>query len=319
MKKLVWLLVLVMLLVACGASSGAREATDTTAESAPMEEPAMEVEGAAADEAGDFDAGSEVPQAQAVERQIIYTANLRLRVDDPRVVAQELDALVRQFGGYVSNANIFETRDEVYQASVQLRVEADQFDAALAALRGLATEIISEQRDSQDVTDQYVDLRARIDNLERTEAELQVLLTEARERGGDTEDVLAVYRELTEIRGQIERLQGQLNVLSDQVSLATINVELIPPEMQVEIVDEGWSPMSTVRRSLRALTEGLQGLADLAIFFTLSVLPFLLLLALAGLIFLRVLVWLWRRRPDALRPTPRPPAPPAPPDTQAGD
>lgn len=321
MKKIaLFLLLILFALSACGGAASFEERYDSAdGGAAPAAEPEFAPESPAEGESAGgeaFDRDASVPppvQGAQLDRKIVYTASIRLRVDEPMETAQGLQALARQFGGYVSSANVYEVRDEVYQATVQLRVDATQFDAALAALRGLGTEVLNEQLDSQDVTDRFVDLSARIENLERTEEELQLLLSEARERGGKTEDILQIYRELTSVREQIELYQGQLNVLSDQVSLATINVELYPPEVQVELLDEGWSPMRTIRQALRNLTEGMQGLADLAIFFTLNMLPFLLLLGFLFFVAVRLLVWLWRRRPDALRPRPTPPTPAAPP------
>lgn len=301
MKRYPFLLLVLFLLVAC--ASAEPEAVvvreSSASEAAPVEvemEMEMEVSEEAAADMDEFANqapgvdGSRANQA-ALNRKIIYNASLRLRVDDPRITAQSLQAVAQRYGGYISHANVYETYDDNYQADVQFRVNAEQFETALEALRALATEVIDEQRDSQDVTDQYVDLEARIENLERTESELQILLTEAREKTNKTEDILSVYRELTRIREEIEVYQGQLNVLKDSVSLATINIALIAPEAPVDLVDEGWNPMTTVRTSLRNLTEGLQALADFAIVLVINVLPFLIILGTVGYAFFRGARW----------------------------
>lgn len=334
-KRAIILLLFVMLLASCAGSSAepqviversALQNSDTASAPAPAMvevEKAIEIEEVAEEDSegeaargetgssGSNDqAGDERSQSAALNRKIIYNATLRLRVDDPRATAKSLEALVAQYGGYVSYANVYETYDDVYQGNVQLRVDAEQFEAALDALRALATDVLTEQRDSQDVTDQFVDVTARIENLERTETELQELLTEAREKSRKVEDVLSVYRELTSIREQIEVYQGQLNVLGDQVSLATIDVELIPPEVEVEIVDEGWNPMRTVRSAIRNLTEGGQALVEFSIIFVLNILPCLLLVGLIGFGLLRLRNWLEQRRKNQAKPTLRKPVAP---------
>lgn len=311
MKRYPFLLLILFLLAACGGAP-----SEAPSEAVVVRETAGEAEAqyyaseeaAEAEMAADVDVIANQPPApdgsqasqSALNRKIIYNATLRLRVDDPRITAQSLQAVAQRYGGYISHANVYETYDDSYQADVQFRVNAEQFEAALEALRGLAIEVIYEQRDSQDVTDQYVDLQARIENLERTEGELQILLTEAREKTNKTEDILSVYRELTGIREQIEVYQGQLNVLKDSVSLATINIELIPPEAPVDLVDEGWNPMTTVRTSLRNLTEGLQALADFAIVLVINILPFVIILGAVGYAFFRIARRFWQTRPAPL-------------------
>ncbi len=259
----------------------------------------------------DMDVESEQALAQApLSRRIIYTGGIQLRVEEPRQLLQTMGSLAARYGGYVSNANVFELYDGTYQASVQLRIQADQFDVALNELRELSIEVLNETRSTQDVTERYVDLEARIENLERTEEELQLLLTEAREQGGETEDILAVYRELTSIRGEIESLQGQLNVLADAVTLATINVELVPPEAEVRLLDEEWSLTRTVREALRDLTDGLQSLVSATVYFLIAVAPRLAIMAVLLYGLYRVALWLR----DRLR-RPAPPAPPVTPPT----
>jgi hypothetical protein len=261
-----------------------------------MEQPASDEDFAESVGGGDSGVTIDPEAAQAPStRRIIYTGSIQLRVDDPRAEANTLPALAQRYGGYVSYARVYEYRTDEYRAEIQLRVQADQFDAAMSELRGMGTEILNESINTQDVTERYVDLEARIENLERTEEELQILLTEARENQGTTEDILSVYRELTSIRGEIESLQGQLNVLADQVSLATINVELVPPEAQVEIVDEQWSISRTVREALRTLVAALQGLADVTVTFLIAVAPILLMLALVLYILYRIARWLFNQ------------------------
>jgi hypothetical protein len=258
----------------------------------PAAEPAAEETAGEAASGGDGAISEGQPQAQAqLDRKIIYTASLQLRVEDPRAVALSLQALAQRYGGYVSGANVYQIDEDSARATVQLRVRTEQFDEALVEIRALAIEELNASIDSQDVTEEYVDIEGRIENLERTETELQALLTEAREQGGETEDILAIYRELTNVRGEIESYQGRLNVLSDAVDLATINVELVPPETQVELLDERWSATRTIRQAARALTGALQGLTDLTIYFLIAVAPILLLGALVLYVLYRLLRW----------------------------
>jgi hypothetical protein len=308
MKRLLLLILIAVLLAACGAAQDGA----VTAPSAPV--PVESAEGGdfferempAAEPAPPMDADSPATAQVPQTRRIVYTANIRLRADEPQVTARALHQLATRFGGYVSSANVYQVRDNAYEASIQVRVNADRFDTVLEEIRALGTEVLDEQLDTQDVTDRYVDLEARIDNLERTETELQALLADARREGGEMEDILAIYRELSRVREQIEVHQGQLNVLADAVQLATINITLVPPQATIAVVDDEWNPMQTVRRAVRTLTGGLQALADAGIFFAIAIAPVLLILALLFFLFIRAILWLRRRAPQQ-----RPPAPTA--------
>ncbi len=314
-------LVLLLVLTACGGGGGAQpsmgepQSTDTSGgdmatgemPTEAFEEPAMEE--APAPPSDSDGGGSGVDEALPTQaqstRRIVYTAFVQLSVDDPLVTARALQGLALRFNGFVSDTNIYETGDDTYAGTIQLRVDTDQFSTAMDEIRALGTEVLTEQLDTADVTSQYVDLEARIRTLEATEEELLALLTEVRQRpNSKTEDILTVHRELTTIRSEIEQYQGQLNVLSDSVSLATINVELVGPEAQIEILDEGWSPSRTFREALRTLTVMFQGLADVGIRFVVVALPVLLIFGLVLLVLFQVARWLVNR--GSSRPTPPP-------------
>jgi hypothetical protein len=61
-------------------------------------------------------------------------------------------------------------------------------------------------------------------------------------------------------------------------TLSTLNVSLRPVESARPVTSQGWRPSDTVRGSLRTLLGFLRGLADVAIFTGIVVLPVLLLL-----------------------------------------
>jgi hypothetical protein len=83
-------------------------------------------------------------------------------------------------------------------------------------------------------------------------------------------------------------------------ALATINVELIPEEVEEPIIQEGWQPLRTLRSASRALVDAGQLLVDAAIWLAVFVLPVLLVLILP--LVLIVFVWRrWRRRRAAVK------------------
>lgn len=301
MKHTLQLLLLILLLAACG---GAGSAPDQSAPSydsgasgvAPEEPPAGEMEAAREsmpppEGGGGSEGGADVAQAQA-NRKIIYTGYLQIRSADARVMANQIQGIATRFGGYVSQENVYESNQEgIFQGEVQIRVTSDKYNAAMEELRRLG-DVLNEQSETSDVTDQYVDIEARINNLKRTESEIQALLAESRQRGASTEDILNIYQELTSIREQIEVYQGQLNVLADQTSLATINVSMVPPQAEVKIIEEGWSFTRILREAARDFTRTLQGMIEAGVYFLVAVLPWLLVWGLILYFLIRALRWL---------------------------
>src|SRR5689334_4983971 len=84
-----------------------------------------------------------VPQAPALPRMIIRTAEVSLIVGDATASVDKLGALAAANGGYVTDSKVW--RDgEVVRATLTLRVPAQKLDAALAAIRKVASRVESE-------------------------------------------------------------------------------------------------------------------------------------------------------------------------------
>jgi hypothetical protein len=290
-KRLGWTLlalaVMVLpLLVGCAAMAPTREA-------APAQPPELVKQDNALSPAGErsmaTSGGQEgMPGLTDVERKIIYSVTLDLIVKDTEAAFGEVQRLTQEMGGFVSESNMW--RDEGHpRASMSVRVPADRLDEALAGFRNLALDVERENRDSQDVTEEYVDLGARLKNAQRTETELLELLR-SRSETGKTEDILEVYRELSQVRSQIEQIQGRIKYLENLSSMATVQITLTPDVLLQPVVVAGWRPQGTARSAVRMLLRALQFMADAAIFVLLLVLPILLVVA----VFLAILYWIAR-------------------------
>jgi len=232
------------------------------------------------------------------DRKIVSTVNISLVVEETDATLAAISALVDGTGGYIAQTNLYQSYQDADQleGSLTLRVPAEALTEALAQLSSLAVKVESQSMNRQDVTDQYVDLQARLRNLEATEEELRSLLAEVRTRpDASVEDILDVHRSLTQIRGEIEQLQGRINLLDNTVALSTITVNLRLDVAALPIVDEGWRPGATLTQALRALTETMQQLGNLAIWWGVYLLPIALILATPIVIGFFVARWLLRR------------------------
>ncbi|MEZ4728234.1 MAG: DUF4349 domain-containing protein [Caldilineaceae bacterium] len=237
--------------------------------------------------------------AGALARKVIARATMNLVVDDTEQVVAQIQAMMGAVGGYVANANLYKSDyggDERLQGTLTLRVPADQLEAVMAQLEGLAVDVNNKTINREDVTDQYSDVQAQLRNLEATEVELREMLAEVRAKpNAKPEDILPVFNHLNNIRSQIEQLQGRKNMLDNLVGLSTLDLTLLPNVVTLPVLEAGWQPTGVARDALRELVRTLQGLGNVAIWVGIYLLPVLLILFIAGAVVFAVLRLIWRR------------------------
>jgi chromosome segregation ATPase len=245
---------------------------------------------------GATDSTGNLPNAASADRMIVYTVNLRLEVADTDKAVNDITAIAAQYKGYVAASNLSRDPQGQMRGTITLRIPAESLDAAQKQIEAAGLKVLSRNKNSNDVTDQYTDLNARMTNLVATRDELRQLLNSVREKSNKAEDILAVYNQLTSVQGQIEQLKGQMNLLERTTALATLTVELVPHQ-EIQIVEpETWMPNQTAAEALRALIQALQGIINLVIWLVLFVLPVLIILLLPLVALALILRAIFRRR-----------------------
>jgi len=290
LPRLAALLAVLVLVVGCGGGSAAgpilSNVGNATGEEAagPTAGPAYEPNPVPAG------GGDVTPPLDAArpELLIIKTGSLDLQVEAVDAAVAAADAAIEALGGYVSGSEQVGEGEDV-SATITYRIPADEWTAALKALRGLAIKVVSERTTTDDVTGQVVDLRARIANLQATERALQAIMTQATK----ISDVLEVQAELTKVRGEIEEATAQKQHLEQQAAYSTLTARFgLQPEAAVTVAQDKFDPGAEVDRATANLVEILQGLATAGIWFGIVWLPVLLVL---GFITLAVVVVVRRR------------------------
>lgn len=168
---------------------------------------------------GSFPAESQVPQ----DRQVITTAEMSLTVDQPIDAAEEAVSIIQAVGGHVDSRYEVPGSDTVTaSAHLTLRVPAKALDATMASLKKLGT-VNRVQSSATDVTQQAQDIDARISALETSVDRLLTLMSSAT----DTSDLITIEQALSERQANLESMQAQRKSLADQVSLSTLNLDLV--------------------------------------------------------------------------------------------
>lgn len=194
------------------------------------------------------------------DRKLIMTGNLSLHVEDVRTTVTDITTAVDGMGGMVISSNV--TRgDKSYSAYMNVRVPADQFTAAMTALKNFAVYVESEDSNSSDVTEYYTDLETRLKNKQAEEAQYLEILKKAT----TVTDTLAVTQALNDVQYEIESLQSQIQSYDSQIDYSNIYVSLSEDE-SVEATAETWSPTSTVHEAQSDFVTLMQDAVDFVIY-----------------------------------------------------
>ena len=158
-------------------------------------------------------------------RLIVRTGQASIEVDSLEPAMSELRRIVQRAGGFVADASVQSGRNQLRQATLELKVPSARFDELTEGLQPIGhLEFVNVG--AEDVSEEFVDLSARVANGRRLEERLVELL---RTRTGKLQDVLSVERELARVREEIERMEGRLRYLKASAQLSTLSVSLHEP------------------------------------------------------------------------------------------
>ena len=193
-------------------------------------------------------------------RNLILTANVVMRTEDPWATADKARAIASGLGGDVL-AMSQTGQGENRSALLTVRVPSDRFDEALRQLKLLDGEVVSSAVDAKDVTDQFVDLQARLVAKQAEEQRYLQLFPQAK----TVDETLKINAALGNVRTQIEQLQAQINSIKTRTDYSTITMSVTPI---APVPSDGagvWDPAKTFAKAIAALSVFFKFAADLAI------------------------------------------------------
>ena len=304
MKKLTAMLLVLLLLVgltACGASSKADNTVQYSADMAPMAEAPMEM---APEMEMDMAYGETMPAGNSLsaesgstaqipsQRKWIITMDMTAETENLDELLTALNAEIASLGGYVEGQNIYNgsayASRRYRSASLTVRIPAEVVDKFAENMEGMAN-VVRSSKNLEDITLTYVSTESRIKALQTEEARLLELMEQAE----TMYDLLEIEGRLTEVRYQLESYTSRLKIYDNQVDFATIYLSL-------EEVQE-YTPVAE-RTVWQRITEGFgdslegvwEGAVDLFVWIIVS-LPYLVVWGV-GLTVAVILVKRIRRR-----------------------
>jgi hypothetical protein len=146
---------------------------------------------------------------KAKERMLVHRGDVRVEVARPEEAMTTFRDQVVAWGGHLQSQT---------DHTLVVRVPVQHFEAAFAWVKQ-AGRVLSESRQAEDVTEEFVDLGIRLDNARKSRDRLLAVLQKA----DKVEDILKVEAELRRLTEEIERMEGRTKFLADQVALSTLS------------------------------------------------------------------------------------------------
>lgn len=296
----------VLALTACAGGESA-QMDSTSGEAAPAAPQAVSADQAGADSAASGGraersrtaaTGAPAEQVNPVpqDRQIVYTAELTVRVKDVAAASDRARALVDTAGGYLATERSDSSGGDQGSANLVFKIPPSAYPGVLNRLGKELGVRESVQQNTEDVTEKVADVDSRVRSAKASLDSLRALLKRADKIG----EVLEIEREVSSRETELEALQARQRSLAARTSMATLTLNLVGPEVVVpEPEEESPGFLGGLRTGWRSFVEALKiGLTVLGV-----LLPWTIA---AGLIWLVVVFVLRRTRRS--RPAP-PPAP----------
>jgi hypothetical protein len=209
-------------------------------------------------------------------RSVVTTGWMYLTVEAPLAAVTDATTIVERAGGRVDARSEYAPQgSDAGGAELVLRIPSDRLSQTIDDLKELG-ELEELSLTASDVTRQVQDLDARIGALESSLTRLLALLGQA----DDIDDLITLESVVADRQGQLESLQAQQRSLADQVSLSTLTLTL---------GSESVAPPSEARTFLDGLSQGWEALVAFgsgALVVTGVLIPWLLAVALLGLVIL---------------------------------
>ncbi|MCZ8518765.1 MULTISPECIES: DUF4349 domain-containing protein [Paenibacillus] len=157
---------------------------------------------------------------EAPARQIIYKANLSMRVDTYTDAVARIQEVVRQSGAYVLSSSE-NTAGPDKNGFFIIKVPANGFQPLIKLLEGIDPQL-QRSIEGQDVTEEFVDLTARLKAKQAVEARLLSFI----EKAAKADELVAFSAELGKVQEDIERITGRMRYLEQHVAFSTVELRV---------------------------------------------------------------------------------------------
>lgn len=267
LSLLLTLALLCGILTGCGGSSESTSAKYEAAAAAPEE--AYDSASGSSLTGGTESGSSALPE----NRKWIITIHMDAETEDLDSLLAALDAQIADLQGFVEDQHIYNgssySTRRYRTASLTVRIPAADVDKFTREVAGLAN-VVSSEKDLEDITLNYVSAESRKAALEAEEARLLELM----EKAETMADLLEIEERLTDVLYELENTASRLRTYDNKIDYATIYLSI--EEVQEYTPVEEPTTWERIRDGFRASLKGLgESLVDILVWFIVAS-PYLL-------------------------------------------
>ena len=194
-------------------------------------------------------------------RMVVTDSTMSLAVKEVPTAVEQVIAITQQADGYMVSRKINRPQESPF-ATVILRVPSSQIDQILTQFRAVAIDVVSEEINGRDVTDEYFDIQTRLTTLQKTKTIFEGLLDQAT----NFDQILRAKQEILQIQNEIDSLLGRQNLLEETARLARVTLYISSDELSLPYAPgENWRPELTIKLAVRSPIPPLRDLADILI------------------------------------------------------
>jgi len=178
------------------------------------------------------------------ERMVAYTVYWEMETEKFNQVFDRITAIPEKYNGYIVSSNTYKAENQAWTANIILKVPSDRLKDAENEIRAIeGAMVISYNKTSQDITEEYLDLSIRLENKRRLLERMRSLLLKA----NSVSEAMEVENEIARITEDIERMEGRMRFLQNITSYSQIQITLHEP-YPTPLGQEG-GPLKIMKRS----------------------------------------------------------------------
>ncbi len=241
MKKYIYAFILALfVLTACGSSDSSMDTAESIEMDMAVEDSVSSNESLAISDGGNI-------EMKGTNHKIIYSGSVSIETEDFDQTMTDLSSYVEELEGYIERSESYGSKANHNRvASYTFRIPKDEFFIFVNHIGSMGN-VIRENTDSENVTDQYFDLESRLKTFRIREERLQDYMSKATE----IEDMITLEREIQQVTAEIESLTGTLRRYDNLIDLSTVTVDIYEVKV-VDIEIEGRTPLGKEIREVFA-------------------------------------------------------------------